>query len=119
PMEDTGCLTAIAEAFAFAALIDAAVAAVVAVAAYYEATRGPVLRLLVGWPTEALSFLGRADGDPRDPLVFKRDVRLAVQVLELHFSILNLSKYSGRNQALRMELDPQALSPSAQPSRSN
>jgi hypothetical protein len=104
----TDRLTAVGASFAFAALVDAAVASWVAVAAYYQATRKPDLRLLVligSGPTTAVARKGQSA-----PIfdVYKPDPATK-PVLALQFFLDNRSGYTARNPALRMHVDDQTL----------
>jgi hypothetical protein len=99
----TDRLTAIADTFALAALVDAAIAALVAVAAYYQATRKPDLWLLVGLSNEQPKQVAlRGQVAP----IFEFERRsAAVENIELHVWLDNLNKYTARNPALRINLD--------------
>jgi hypothetical protein len=115
----TDRLTAIAATFALAALVDAAIAAIVAVAAYYQATRRPDLWLLAGLFRDSPQQVARR-GDP-SPKSFKFD-RLqsnSPEIVEFHLHIDNRSKYTGRNPALRVIPDPECANAGEQPIRAD
>jgi hypothetical protein len=102
----TDRLTAIADAFAFVALVDAAIAALVAVAAYYQATRKPDLWLLVGLSNEDPKQVALR-GQIAPTFEFKRREATvqALEVIELRIWLENRNQYTARNPALRMYLD--------------
>jgi hypothetical protein len=102
----TDRLTAMADSFACAALIDAALGGWVAVAAYYQATRKPNLLLLVALFKEQMREVALS-GQKTPVYEFKRRpvTTIAAEVIEFHVSLKNLSRYSARNPSLRMHLD--------------
>src|SRR5262250_1032244 len=98
-------LTAITDTFAFAGLLDAAIAALVGVAAFYVATRLSDLTLSASINNSPQVDLPPADRKEKTPTVLPYTKPRGHEAISLYFVLKNRSRYSARNPAMRVLLD--------------